>query len=44
VFDAPRAGTLSTRGTQPMTVSPSGVVTGFLFDAKGVCHGFQRMP
>jgi hypothetical protein len=44
VFDVPGAGAGAFQGTEPLTVSPSGVVTGYYIDANGVAHGFLRLP
>jgi hypothetical protein len=43
-FDAPGAGTGFDQGTFPSSISPTGAITGYYFDANFVAHGFLRAP
>ena len=41
-FDAPGAGTGAGQGTDAVSITPAGVITGFYLDANSVDHGFVR--
>src|ERR1700678_611034 len=41
-FEAPRAGTGSTQGTQAFSINSDGYIAGAYIDASNVVHGFVR--
>jgi len=44
LFEAPRAGTAAGQGTEAFSINTAGDVVGVYTDAKGVVHGFLRVP
>jgi hypothetical protein len=43
-FEVPGAGTRAGQGTNPTSISPSGIVAGNYYDATGLSHGFTLSP